>query len=555
MTTAVTQERESGGGGRRATAARLIGAVGSGLILAAAFPPVGLWWCAPIAVALLTGVTITARRVRGAFGLGFVAGFSFFLVLLEWLKVVGSDAWIMLALFCALWIGLVGLLSFILAANKLWPLWIGAVWVAQEALRDRIPWGGFPWGRLAFSQADSPTLGWASLGGAPLITFVVAAIGAGLCWLVFEVTNLRPRMRRTAVSGGTNSLIAVAVALGMVAALAAGGVIPRPIDGQEVSGPAYVQVALIQGGVPGEGLDAMSERQAVLNNHVNQTIALAEQVKAGTQPQPELVIWPENSSDIDPLSDRQAFDAINNAAEAIGVPILVGAVMFSRTNPGTLWNVGIVWDPVTGPGELYVKRHPVPFGEYIPGRSLLQRFISRFDRVPYDFSPGSNPGVLQVGPAKLADVICFEVAYDDVVRDAVLAGGRAITVQTNNATYTSAGPRGDAQSAQQAAMSQIRAVEHGRSVLIAATSGITAIIDPAGQVVAQAPILESTSLSARIPLRDSITVADRLGSWPELLVFLLVAVGVGLTVNRHHRRSAAESQTAQPVADVGPDGR
>jgi len=529
-------------------------AITGGALLAAAFPPLGWWWAAPLAVAALTASTVTTRRARGAFGWGFLGGATFFLLLLSWIRILGPDAWVALALVCALWFGLLGVVTRILVRLPYWPAWMAGAWIVQEALRDRIPYGGFPWGRLAYSQGDAPTVSFASLAGAALVTFVVALAGAMLCWAVLRVLAWNPpdavRMPtapgREPRLGPTPSAIgAVVLAIGLCIA---GAAIPRPTDGQTTGGPASARIALIQGSVPGSGLNAMAERRAVLNNHVQETQRLAAQVDAGDVPAPELVIWPENSTDIDPLNDRAAGEAISSAAEAIGVPILVGAVVRSPTTPGTLWNVGIVWDPVTGPGDYYVKRHPVPFGEYIPGRSVLQRFISRFDQVPYDFSPGDTPGVLQVGPALLADVICFEIAYDDVVRDAVLAGGRAISVQTNNATYTTDQPGGAAQSQQQAAMSQVRAVEHGRAVMIAATSGITAYIDPAGKVIEQAPLLEASSLVVDVPLRDSFTIADRVGHWPEWLVFLVVIGGVSLSVVRH-RRAERQNLESGPAGD------
>jgi apolipoprotein N-acyltransferase len=106
----------------------------------------------------------------------------------------------------------------------------------------------------------------------------------------------------------------------------------------------------------------------VLDNHVQATRDLAADVRAGREQQPDLVVWPENASDIDPFTNPEAYDAIDRAVEDIGVPVLVGAVL---QGPGEkISNAGIVWDPVTGPGERYVKRHPVPFGEYIPYRSL-----------------------------------------------------------------------------------------------------------------------------------------------------------------------------------------
>ena len=308
----------------------------------------------------------------------------------------------------------------------------------------------------------------------------------------------------------------------------AGLVIPRPIDGQDAGGPAYVTAAVIQGGVPNTGMTVSDDRREVLNRHLGQTVALGEEVQAGVAPQPGLVIWPENTVDIDPYRDAEVASAITTAARAVNAPILVGAVIDAPGDPSRIANVGIVWSPESGPGEFYVKRHPVPFGEFIPFRSIIAPLVGRLDRVSRDMTAGQDPGVLQVGPARIGDVICFEVAYDDIVRDAVTAGGRALVVQTNNATFAGLG-----QPEQQVAMSRLRAVEHGRTVLVAATSGISVVIAPDGTVVSEIPEGDVGSLVERVPLRDSLTFADRMGAIPEWLLTAIALVAIGFALGRH----------------------
>lgn len=536
---------------------RLALAIVAGVLLFLAFPPVGIWWLAPFGVALFTFVTGTARRYRSAFGYGLLAAAVFFGLLLGWIAELGTDAWIALTIYCALWMALQAIGNRFVMQLHWWPVAIAALWVLQEALRGRIPWGGFPWGRLAFSQGDSSLLGLASVGGAPLLSFAAALAGGCLLWLVLAVTpalRVPEAVNATLLPPPLNGLRTLAglVAIALVAALPLA--IPRPTEGQAEQGPASATVALVQGSVPNSGLDAMAQRQAVLNNHVTETLRLAQDVKAGKTPQPQLVIWPENSVDVDPINDANAANRITQAAQAVGVPILIGAVTFNPLQRNTLWNAGIVWQPDSGPGEFYVKRHPVPFGEYLPGRSLLLRFISRFERIPYDFAPGQNPGVLQVGPARLGDVICFEVAYDAEVADTVRAGARALTVQTNNATFADSGFGGTAQPQQQAAMSKIRAVEHGRTVLIAATSGITAIVDPAGQVQQQAPMYASTYLISDVPLRDSLTIADRFGWISEWLLVGLLTAWLVVAVVRV-RRQRVEVRDSDVDSSKVPAGR
>ena len=337
-------------------------------------------------------------------------------------------------------------------------MWVGALWVLDEALRARVPFGGFPWGNLAFGQPDSTLGDWASAGGTPFVTFAVALIGASI---VAAVLALRAGRRPAA--------------LGWVATLLVAGLLPMalpvPQGGDEIGGPSSATVALVQGGTPQTGMGAMDVRRAVLDNHVRETLLLAEAIDAGTAPQPDFVLWPENSSDIDPFADASVAEAITDAARAVNAPILVGAVTAVPGNPMGVWNVGIVWDPEAGPTEMYIKTHPVPFGEYVPFRAQLAGLIGRFDRVPRDFLPGTEPGNLDIGGVAIGNVICFEIAYSGVVDAVVDGGARLLTVQTNNATYG-----GTSQPAQQLGIERMRAGEFGRTVLVAATSGITAVI-------------------------------------------------------------------------------
>jgi apolipoprotein N-acyltransferase len=223
------------------------------------------------------------------------------------------------------------------------------------------------------------------------------------------------------------------------------------------------------------------------------------------------------------------------------VPVLVG-VLVDGPDADHVQNEGIVWDPVTGPGAHYTKQHPVPFGEYVPFRKELTKVISRLDEIPRDFYPGKTTGVLQIGPARLGDVICFEVAYDGIVRDTVNAGARAIVVQTNNATYGRTG-----QPEQQLAMSKLRAIEHGRAVVTAATSGISAIVAPDGKIEQRSKEFTQAVLDADIPLRDGRTLADRVGAVPEwtLAMVGLLSCAAAVALGRRERTGTAKGQEQQ----------
>ena len=493
-------------GDRVGLGARIAGAAVSGALVALAFPPYDIWPLAPVGVALLT-LICRGRRARDTAVLGLVHGLATFLPLVSWMTVIGPDAWVMLSLLEASFLALMSALLPSVLRVPGWPVWVAALWVAQEAARGRVPFGGLPWGRLAFAETAAPFTSYAAVGGAPLVTFATALAGA---LLAAAVLHIRTAQRSAAL------LLLAAVAVptsGLVVPTGAG-------EGKRVT------VALVQGGVPGSGMDFEGEREQVLRNHVDATRRLAADVRSGVVAAPDLVIWPENASDIDPFTDPGARALIDGAVRDIGVPVLVGAVL---DGPGADYvsNSGIVWDPTTGPGDRYVKRHPVPFGEYIPFRAQLSGIVERLEQIPRDFFAGDEPGNLTVGPAEVGDVICFEVAYDGLVRDVVAGGADVLVVQTNNATYNGTG-----QPQQQMAMSRLRAVEHGRSVLVAATSGISAIVDADGTVVKRAPERTARNLVADVTLHEGTTVADRLGGGPEWLLAALGLVTVGLGVRR-----------------------
>nr|WP_279591153.1 apolipoprotein N-acyltransferase [Modestobacter marinus] len=465
----------------------------------------------PAALAL----AVRGERVRSGAWLGLVLGLVFLLPLLSWTGIyVGAFPWLTLAVVEALYFALLG--GALAATSRLpgWPLWAAALWVGAEALRGRWPLGGFPWGRLGFSQADGPFTALAAYGGVPLVSFAIALTGtllaAGLVGLHRAVR--RPGTGRARARRGAALALVGALAVPLVGLLA-----ELPLAGPSLTagGPDRT-VAVIQGNVPRAGLDFNAQRRAVLDNHADQTLELAAAVARGEAAQPDLVVWPENSSDIDPYINADAARVITRAAVAIDAPILVGAVVQRPGN--TVANTGIVWDPVTGPGDTYVKRHPVPLAEYVPARPFFRFFSPLVDRVT-DFVHGTEVGVLDVGGARVGDVICFEVAYDGLVSDVVHAGAGMLVVQTNNATfgYTD-------ESAQQLAMSRLRAVEYGRTVVVAATSGISAVVAPDGSLVHRSELFTADTFVEEIAQRDSSTVAERLGAGPE---WALTALGVG----------------------------
>jgi apolipoprotein N-acyltransferase len=486
--------------------AALLAVVG-GLVGVLAFPRFGIWPLAFVSVAALS-LAVDGRRSRTAAWLGFLYGLAFMVPLVSWSSLnVGAAPWLILSAASAAFFAGLGVLLVPLSRLPARPVWVGLGWVLEEFCRDRFPFGGFPWGRLAFSQADSPLRWFAALGGAPLVTFAVAVAGGGLALVM---TDLRTGAKRTLAAGA-----AVCVGLPLLGLL-----ISVPLDPGAPTSGRTTTIAAIQGGLPDLGLQFESTARQVLDNHVRETLRLASEIRSGAVPQPSLVLWPENSSDVDPYTDPAARREITRAARAVHAPILVGAIL-PGPGPRHRRNVGILWSPTTGPGARYVKRHPVPFGEYIPLRSVSE-WVSSAAKEVTDMVAGSGNGLLRGGPFPIGDVICFEVAYDDLVHSSVAAGAQLLVVQTNNSTF-----RHSAETYQQLAMSQLRAVETGRTVVQVATTGMSAVIAPDGTILEHSgPLFAPAILADRVPLRTGSTLADRLGPIPEYVLSALAVLGL-----------------------------
>jgi apolipoprotein N-acyltransferase len=495
-------------------AARPAAAVAAGLCLWLAFPDANLWWLAPVGVALLAAATLTAGGRRGAV-LGLLAGLAFFVPVLSWSGVyVGALPWFALATLEALYVAAMSaVVGFagkrFTAAGRRGPayLLVPLGWVVQEWARGATPYGGFPWARLAFSQADSPLAHVARWLGAPGVTFAVAVVGT----LLLAAVNAA--LHRSWVRSAGAAVVAVAlVALAPLA-------IPLPTDGRPVS------VGFVQGNVPQAGLEFNAQRRAVLDNHVSGTEQLAERAPDDLT----LVVWPENSSDIDPFRNLDAAQQIDRARAAVGVPLLIGAVLAEP--PGHSSNVSLFYLPGVDEPQRYVKLHPVPFAEYIPSRAFFRMFTPMAD-LAGNFVAGDEIGVFRV-PAPGGDyvalpTICFEVAYDGLMRDSVEAAGddpSLLVVQTNNATFGYT-----AESEQQFAISRIRAIEHGRSVVHVSTVGVSGFVAPDGSVTDKTGLFTADQRVSDPVVRDERTPSDRLGAVPEWLAVLgLLVLVVGST--------------------------
>ncbi|MEU4226535.1 apolipoprotein N-acyltransferase [Nonomuraea sp. NPDC026600] len=504
--------RESG----RVLMARVAAAVAGGGLLFLAFPPIDWWLAAPLGVGLIVAA-LHGTRPRRAAWLGYLAAAVFLFPTLAWVRTIGDDVWVMLVGVESLFYAVMAALAALVFRLPLWPLWFGGLWVAMEQARGLFPIGGFPWARLAFSQGESLFTEYAALGGAPLVSFAVALCGA---LLAYALLRRPPAARRVA-----GRLVPVAIALAVPLLTLA---VPRPGDeGRSVN------IGIVQGNVPGRGMYILGDEPAVvLKNHANETKKLAQAVRDGKLPKPDLVILPENSTDIDPYRDAGARQIIDDSVKDVGVPTLVGAVVaIGDENRATR---SLVWDPVTGPGAYYDKQHLVPFGEYTPFKEIVLALWERAGLVGRQSVAGTKPGDLKMGPVTIGAVNCYEVAYDGTVRGTVQTGATPLVVQTNNATYAESNLP-----PQQLAMSKLRAVEHNRAVVTAATTGISAYVTPEGKVSWRTRELVADMNVVKVPVRTQTTVATQVGALPEWALALMGVAAAGVAAWRVRRKATA----------------
>ena len=537
--TAEEQVRSHAGRVLPAGLAMLAGLAG-GLALSAAFPPLGIWPLAACGPALLV-LALWRQRLRTALGAAAIFGLAFFFPLLSWLVNVAWYVWAALAVAETVIFVVLAAGQWLLLRLRAWPVWVAGWWVTAEAVRDRWPWGGFPWGRLVMSQARAPTVRWVAIGGPPFLTFLIALTGGCLAWLVLALTSRPAAAPRGAMRRARPAWVWPAAGFAGAAAITlAGAFLPA---GQIPAGTPTAVVAAIQGDVPhSRNLPNLLRATTVTQNHVAATERLAARVRSGQAAAPDLVIWPENSTDQDPRFNVYIYDTIAGAVADIGRPVLVGAVLQQPVR-----NAGVLWRPGTGPSTVYVKRRLVPFGEVIPFRGLLKLVTSLPSLQPVNFTPGHRAVIFRVGRIRLGDVICYEVGFDGLVSSEVSAGANLLAVQTNDADFELDGQTGE--TLQQLAMARIRAIEHDRSVVVASTTGVSAIIAPDGSLLASSRTWQPAELEATVPLLSTTTLADRAGGWPEgLLTFATVAAVCWALVQAVRQRRRSDHQARGQAA-------
>lgn len=488
----------------------------AGIALSLAFPEPSLSFIAWVAFVPLL-IAIDRVSLGRGYLLGFVFGLGFLSALLFWIAHVGYVAWILLAIMQAAFAGLFGIAW---AAASRVPSTVvrvlapGAAWVSVELVRGLVPFGGFTWGELAQSQHDYAwMLRPAAFTGRWGVTFVCVTCAALL---------VEARRR-----GGEGASWRATVAFPGAAVLLI--VAPLVLPANDAAGDT-AHVAIVQGNVPERWTGTPREKELhIIRSHV----ALTRELPGDYV---DLVVWPESSLAIDPRVDPFAARALVDAAEAVGVPMIVGG---NEDIDADRYRV-VAWlvDPDGAIEDTYVKTHLVPFGEYVPGRRFLQ-WLPMLSQVPRDAIADDDVKVFEAGGGAVAPVLSFEGDFGSLVRGRIDAGGRMLLVATNTSTWGRSWA-----SAQHLAMSQVRAAENGVWVIHAALSGTSAFVAPDGSTSGVTPLWEAMTISRELSFATTPTFYARTGDWFAYLCLLATLV---LAI-AGSRRCAAPGAAASSLA-------
>ncbi len=487
----------------------------SGFVMALAFPGFDWWLLSFLSLAVLIGVIDRVSPWR-AYAYSAWWAMFFMMPLISWMQIATDGtliAWIALAGVQAFFIGWWGL-SFASLRAFGWAqsLWAQAgagalLWVAFEELRSRVPFSGFPWGKMAYPQVNGPLLGLAQYGGEVLVGATVFLIAALL---------------RHALSWRT-SLVGEAGILGRTAAIGVAGVlflVPGLIPMAKAQEAGSIDVAVIQGNVEIPMNETFSIPRKVTGNHARQTMEMLDDGH-----EVDLILWGENSTDIDPRVDPETSLLVEEVSNRSGVPVMIGILEYQENYR---YNWAAIWDPADGLLEtMYGKQEPVPWGEYVPFREVTEFLATAAAQVATDMVAVDNPAILYVelSDGRIVPItvgICFEAAYEPLIAEGVALGGQMIVIPTNNAHF-----QNSAESDQQLQMARFRAAEFSRATVQVSTNGVSAIVLPDGKVVAKTRTQEAAYLVGSLALRTSKTPFTYVSQWLPLTVMsagLLLAV-------------------------------
>lgn len=516
-------------------AAVVVAAIG-GVVYDLGFPDVSAWPLAFVGIALAL-VTLIGRRAWSAALVGFVFGLAFYLQHVSWTSLyLGPIPWLALSIFESFFMA-GGAVLITLAyrwvphasasrwVRLIWlPLLVAGLWIVRETAAGTLPYGGFPWGRAALSQSQSPFAEVVAWIGSTGLGFVMVALVAG----VIEWVRLRGwRDLRTAIPVAALLVVAVVVPA-----------FPTTPAGE-------LRVASVQGNGPAGYFD---EREP--GDVLSKQLAATEPVL--DEPGIDVLLWPEGGSDIDPTRSAAAAGVFDTLGERLDAPIVLNTV---TTRDDEYFNTSLLWRSGEGAVDSYDKRHPVPFGEYIPDRWFYDAIVPDLTGlVQRGYSPGVNSPVFDLGAAVAGLAICFDVIYDDVIWQGAREGAELYMFQTNNADF-----RGTDENQQQLAIARLRAIETGRSVVNISTVGTSQVIDPSGRTIDSLPAYEAGAMVTDVELRHGLTPSVVLGSWVAIVIVLgsiagLIAAGV-LARQRSGRTELTRSNATGASADGDGDAK
>ncbi len=495
-----------------------IRAIAAGLLLAASLPPWGFWPLGIVGMALWVELLAEAGYWRRA-GLSALVSVSWLGPATVWMADLTLVGWPLALLGFAAMHAVAGAL--VPSDHRRWTAFPAAFALA-ELLRWTWPFGGVPLATMAMAQVSSPLGSVVRIGGPLLLTALTAVGGVTLAAI------LGARLRPTAVG------LAVLV-LAWLAAIVAPGSEPIDVNGNR-DDDALITVAAVQGGGPQNTRADVCEQRAVFERHLN---TAREQVSTPV----DLVVWPEDVVHPSPdtaftparcdqplLADSEARAALSELARELDTVLVVG--FFERTaDREANRNYAAAYDSSGVPVDTYDKVQIVPFGEYVPLRSTVERFSDELPARDVRAGPSDEPAVLDTPLGPLGVAISWEIFFDHRARSAVGGGdGRVLLNPTNGSSYWLTVVQ-----TQQIASSRLRAIETDRWVVQAAPTGFSAVITPAGDVIERTGISESRVIQTTVELRHGDTLAVRLGAWPVVVAAVLtlsLALGLGRVLTR-----------------------
>jgi len=469
-------------------------AAAAALLMYASYPGPAIWISAFPAVALLL-LTLVGRRAGGALAVGLVYGILFFALLVSWTsRYLGPIPWAALSVVEG---GLTAAATIPIALAYRWlpkalpgpsgrlivlPAVVAALWVGRELFIGNWPYGGFPWARLGMSQAESPL--------APVSSWIGVS---GLSFLMVLLVAMLIESVRTGLWRRPVRLVAPAV---LALVLLFTPLFPTTADGS-------MRIAAVQGNGPTGYFD---EREPY---------AVIEAQTAATEPlygeDVDLLVWPEGSVDYDPFQDTTTARRMTRIANSIGAPLLANA---ATGRDGLYFNTSMLWEADGSAEQSHDKRHPVPFGEYVPDRAFYNAIVpDLIGLIGREYTPGTNPPIVDVDGVKVGLAICFDVIYDDLIDEGIAHGAQVLVFQTNNADF-----RGTDENLQQLSFARMRAIETGRSVVNISTVGTSQVIRYDGTTLTSLDADEAGALLDDVELRSGLTAGVVLGPWIQQLL-------------------------------------